>query len=83
MSWRLFLAVMRHPDLWVEGLRTLWAVAPIGWWRRPPFVPAPDPVYADWRLMTAHGESSSPLRPDELIHYLEWRKRQHRLLRRV
>jgi hypothetical protein len=82
-TWQLVLAVVRRPDLWAEGLRTTVAVAPAGWWRRPPFVPVPDPAYAQWRLVTAHGEASSPLQPDELIRYLEWRKCQHRPLGRV
>lgn len=82
-SLRLLLALARRPDLWGEGLRTMIAVAPTGWWRRPPFIPIPDPAYMQWRLATAHGEASSPLEPGELIHYLEWRKRQHRLLGRV
>jgi hypothetical protein len=83
MSWQLVVALIRRPDLWVEMLRTMFAVAPSGWWRRRPFVPIPDPAYTEWRLITAHGESTSPLQPEELIHYLEWRKRQHRALRRV
>ena len=83
ISWQLVMAVARRPGLWAEALRTMGAVARSGWWRHPPFVPIPDPAYTDWRLFTANGESTSPLRPEELIHYLEWRKRQHRALRRL
>jgi hypothetical protein len=83
ISWRLFLTILRRPWLWAEGMRTLVAVAPPGWWRRAPYLPIPDVAYADWRLATAHGDSEMPLHPDELIRYLEWRKRQHRPMRRV
>jgi hypothetical protein len=83
ISRRLFATILKRPDLWAEAVRTLFAVAPAGWWRRAPRLPLPDAAYADWRLATAHGDSESPLRPDELVRFLEWRKRQHRLLGRV
>jgi hypothetical protein len=75
---QLLVAVLRRPDLWVESLRTLVAVAPRRWWRRAPYLPLPDSGYTGWRLATAHGDSSIPLRPEELTDYLEWRKCQHR-----
>jgi hypothetical protein len=83
MSWNLVLALARRPDLWVEGLRTLFAIAPKSWWRTPPFLPRPDVPYAAWRVQTAQGRADAPVAPAELIAYLEWRRRQHRLLRRV
>ena len=83
LSRQLILAVLRRPDLWSEGIRTMLAVAPKGWWRRPPFLPRPDPGYMSWRVATAHGDPGSILSPQELVAYLEWRRRQHRGLRRV
>lgn len=77
------MAVVRRPSLWFEGLRAVVAMAPRGWWRRSPYLPLPDEDYAAWRLATAHGDAAVPLEPRELIRYLEWRKRQHGLLRRV
>ncbi|MDJ0498932.1 MAG: hypothetical protein QNJ89_13945 [Acidimicrobiia bacterium] len=83
LSWKLVLAVGRRPSLWGEGLRTLLAVSPQQWWRQRPFLPLPDAEYTTWRLATAHGDASIGLDAPELISYLEWRKRQHRPLRRV
>lgn len=83
LSWNLVLAVGRRPGLWGEGLRTLLAVSPRRWWRRRPFLPIPDADYATWRLATAHGNASVALDESELVSFLEWRKRQHRPLRRI
>ena len=83
LSWKLMLAVARRPGLWGEAVRTLLAVAPRQWWRRRPFLPLPDADYASWRLATAHGDAAVTLDGSELVSYLEWRKRQHRPLRRV
>jgi hypothetical protein len=80
---KLVMTVARRPGLWAESVRTLFAVAPRGWWRRRPFFPLPDSAYAEWRLATAHGDPKSPLSSEELVLYLEWRKRQHRPLGRV
>jgi hypothetical protein len=79
----LVMTVVSRPGLWAESVRTLLAVAPRGWWRRKPFLPLPDADYSNWRLVTAHGDPDSRLTPEELVRYLEWRKRQHRPLRRV
>ena len=68
--------MMRRPSLWVEGLRASAAVAPGGWWRRPPFLPRPDRAYMDWRLHTAYGDAGSQVQPEDLVSYLQWRKRQ-------
>ncbi len=83
ITWQLLGTVAVRPRLWGEGTRTLLAVAPLRWWRKRPFLPVPDQSYASWRLATAHGDASIPLSSDELISYLEWRRRQHRPLRRV
>ncbi|MDJ0954297.1 MAG: hypothetical protein QNJ81_11525 [Acidimicrobiia bacterium] len=83
MSWELARTVLRRPGLWAEALRTLLAVAPRSWWRKPPFVPLPDRAYSSWRLATAHGDPSVPLNPEELVSYLVWRRSQHRPLRRT
>ncbi len=83
MSLYLVLAVGRRPDLWGEGFRALFAVAPRHWWRTAPFLPLPDAEYTSWRLATAHGETDTEIVADELVAYLEWRRRQHRTLGRV
>jgi len=82
-SGQTMLALLRRPSLWAEGIRSLLAVAPRRWWRKPPFIPRPDPSYMSWRVATAHGDADSILTAQELIAYLEWRKRQHKVLRRI
>lgn len=61
----------------------MFAVASRQWWRRAPFLPRPDQSYTAWRLATAHGVSDTDIEPGELVAYLEWRRKQHRPLRRV
>lgn len=82
-SWNLMLAVGRRPHLWAEGVRTLVAMAPRGWWRKPPFLPVPDAEYAAWRVATARGEAGANITEEELVSYLEWRRRQHAPLGRM
>jgi hypothetical protein len=67
------LAVAWRPYLWVESLRFLGAVAAPGWWRRPPFLPVPEPGYLRWRIATAYGSADHPVRPDDLVALLRWR----------
>lgn len=83
LSWNLVLAVGRRPRLWGEGLRTLLAMSSHGWWRRPPFLPVPDAEYAAWRVATARGDATADIEEEELVSYLEWRRRQHAPLGRV
>lgn len=83
LSSSLVLAVVKRPRLWGEGLRVLVALAPREWWRRAPFLPLPDRDYAAWRIATAHGSADSRLSAEEVVSYLEWRRRQHAFLRRV
>ena len=71
------LAVARRPALWGEGLRTLVALAPRGWWKRSPFLPVPDESYARWRIATSSGDPDADIQVEELISYLQWRRGQH------
>ena len=64
----------RHPSLWLEAGRATFALAPRGWWRRPPFLPAPDAAYLAWRVHTAYGSADAEVTPEDVISYLEWRK---------
>jgi len=52
-----------------EGLR----LARPGWWRRPPFLPLPDPVLWHFRMETAYGGAgdASPSVAD-LRSFLHW-----------
>jgi hypothetical protein len=73
------LAVAVRPRLWVEGLRFLGAMAEPGWWRRPPFLPIPEPGYLRWRIATAYGSAEHPVRPDDLVAVLRWRAELRRV----
>jgi hypothetical protein len=66
------VAVAARPVLWPAALRLVVHLAPRGWWRRPPFVPRPDPAYLEFRMVTAFGpEGRTPPAP-ELVSYLRW-----------
>ena len=68
-------AILRRPWLWGEAVRTVGAMAPQGWWRRPPFLPVPERTYMEWRRATAYGTSDEPAAADDIVHYLQWRRR--------
>jgi hypothetical protein len=67
-------AVARRPDLWMQAIRSLFAFARRGWWRRFPFVPVPDPGYMAFRRFTAYGSVDHPLEERDVIAFLEWRR---------
>lgn len=68
---RAVIAVLVRPRLWATAVRQ-WArmVAP-GWWRRPPFLPVPDPDYLRFRWQTQYG-STAPADAHDFVIYLEW-----------
>lgn len=65
-------ALSRRPDLWRTALSRSAALAPRGWWRRPPFLPVPPPEYLAWRAECATGDPHGPLDPQEVVSWLEW-----------
>lgn len=68
---RAVLAVLRQPRLWPTAIGQARRLARPGWWRRPPFLPLPDPDYVRFRLQTAYGSSGTPGAGD-LVAYLIW-----------
>lgn len=75
MRWSLaaLAIVLRHPPLWWVGARQARRLAPRGWWRRPPFLPLPDPDYLRFRLETAYGGAGDQRpEPADLVTYLRW-----------
>lgn len=67
------LAVLRHPSLWMTGLRQALVLARPGWWRHAPFLPLPDPAYLRFRLETAYGgHGDRPPEPGDVVTYLRW-----------
>jgi hypothetical protein len=63
--------VVRRPRLWPTALRQAGRLARPGWWRRPPFLPLPDPDYLRFRLETQYG-ATGRIEPADLVVYLEW-----------
>ena len=62
-------AVLRHPALWGVAVAQALRLAPAGWWRRPPFLPLPDPAYLRFRLETQYGSDHEP-EPQDVVTYL-------------
>ena len=78
-------AVAVRPGLWPTALRQAGRLAAPGWWRRPPFLPLPDPDYLAFRLETQYGGDAPGARPldaGDLVSYLEWCRDQDREIRR-
>lgn len=75
MTWalRALAIVLPHPSLWRIGVHQARVLAGPGWWRRPPFLPLPDPAYLRFRMETAYGGAGDQQpRPDDLLTYLRW-----------
>jgi hypothetical protein len=69
-------AVVRRPSLWWVALRQWRRTTPAGWWRRRPFLPVPSRDYLAFRLVTQYGSEHAAVRPDDVVNYLLWCKRQ-------
>lgn len=65
-------AVLRRPDLWWTGLGAVRRLAPPGWWRSPPHLPAPDRRLWRFRMVTAYGDPDADPTAADVISYLEW-----------
>ncbi len=69
---RLIVAVLVRPHLWGTALRQVHRLAPRGWWRRPPFLPLPDPGYRAFRQVTQYGDESHLPVVEDVLVWLEW-----------
>jgi hypothetical protein len=68
--------------LWPTAARQFGRAIPARWWRRPPFVPWPDPAYARFRAETAFGTEGVPT-PAQITSYLDWCRETDRATRLV
>jgi len=75
-------ALAARPSLWGTALRQAGRLARPRWWRRPPFLPLPDPEYLAFRLETQYGAAGHAPEPADLVTYLEWCRDQDRDIRR-
>ena len=64
-------AVLVRPSLWAVAVTQVLRLAAPGWWRRPPFLPVPDPDYLRFRLETQYGSDHEP-EPADVVTYLHW-----------
>lgn len=81
-SWvRVVLALAARPDLWPVAVRQARRMVAPRWWRRPPFVPRPDPAYLRFRLETQYGGGAigdaGPTGAD-VVSYLTWCRDERR-----
>jgi len=68
-------AVAIRPRLWSTAISASLELAPKGWWKRKPYLPLPDPHWMHFRVVTAYGgDGSLPMRPQELVTWLDWKR---------
>jgi hypothetical protein len=79
---RAGLAVAARPSLWIVAARQALRLARPRWWRRPPFLPLPDPAYLAFRLETQYGSADARPTGDDVLAYLRWCRAQDELRRR-
>ncbi len=70
-SARAVAAVVAHPSLWPTALRQAARASRPRWWRRPPYLPIPDPDYLRFRLETQYGVDGVR-DPKDVLVYLRW-----------
>jgi hypothetical protein len=74
---RVVGAVLAHPSLWPTAVRQAARMSRPGWWRRPPFLPVPDPDYVRFRVETQYGADGTP-DPVDVLTFLRWCREHHR-----
>ena len=70
--------VARRPHLWGSAFGAAWSMRRRRWWLSFPFLPIPDRRLLGWRLATAYGTAEAPLVEQDLMDFLEWRRRWSR-----
>ncbi|MFV0523954.1 MAG: hypothetical protein ACK5RL_05590 [Acidimicrobiales bacterium] len=68
-------ALAVRPRLWPTAVAAGWSLVPRHWWRHRPFLPLPDRRWLRFRTVTAYGGSGAALGADDVITWLEWRRR--------
>jgi hypothetical protein len=74
VRFRVVLAVLRRPSLWMEAIRTGRALGRQEWWHQ--LLLVPESEHLRWRVMTAYGDPEADLQSDDVVRYLRWRRRQ-------
>ncbi len=71
---RLAARAALRPRLAADLMRTAWVFRRRGWYRRPPFLPLPDPVYLRWRMYTAYADESAVPPVEDVERFARWRR---------
>ena len=71
---RLALRALVNPRLALDLLRLTWSFRARDWYRRPPFLPLPDPEYLRWRMYTAYADEAAVPPVDDVIRFARWRR---------
>lgn len=74
--WEASRLVARHPSLYKTAVAQLLHLAPRGWWRRWPPVPAPSKAWLEFRQETQYGSKDAPIDPRDIVAWLEWCREQ-------
>jgi hypothetical protein len=69
--------VVAHPSTWPAVWRTVRAMAPQRWWRRPPFLPVPPRRYLEFRLLTHYGSTNVAPSGADVMSYISWCADEH------
>ena len=63
-----------NPRVGLDLLRLAWAFRARFWYRRFPFLPAPDSVYLKWRIYTAYGDENAVPPVEDVLRFARWRR---------
>ncbi len=74
LVFRLVPRALSNPRLALDLCRTAWAFRRRDWWRKPPFLPAPDRAYLRWRMYTAYGREDAVPPARDVIAFARWRR---------
>jgi hypothetical protein len=74
LTLRLVLRAAIRPRLAADLILAAWAFRRRQWWKRPPFLPLPDPIYLRWRMYTAYADEQAVPPIDDVIRFARWRR---------
>jgi hypothetical protein len=74
----LALRAAARPELALALLGVAWRFRARDWYRRPPFLPVPDPTYLRWRMYTAYGAADAMPPTHDIERYALWSARYPR-----
>jgi hypothetical protein len=74
LTLRLAARAAFRPRLALDLVRTAWAFRRRDWYRRPPFLPLPDPTYLRWRMYTAYADEQAIPPADDVVRFARWRR---------